>query len=198
MTDIEHAKKYAEESISLAISMYNPKAEVIAETACLYGLTFKNKQIAELERKLEQTEKDLADYQFNYPTIKELQKENARLKEINTHTLSKLNLDNGELIIENEKLKKELNEWKDKADLWCNTANLKDHNIMINKELEKENAELKDNFKIAKDNEYEYSSLLTKAKEIIKELLNSCFGYNSKTVNYEVKAKAEQFLKNNA
>lgn len=36
---------------------------------------------------------------------------------------------------------------------------------------------------------------LTKAKEIIKELLNSCFGYNSKTVNYEVKAKAEQFLK---
>ena len=39
---------------------------------------------------------------------------------------------------------------------------------------------------------------LTKAKEIIKELLNSCFGYNSKTVNYEVKAKAEQFLKENA
>lgn len=36
---------------------------------------------------------------------------------------------------------------------------------------------------------------LSKAKEIIKELLNSCFGYNSKTVNYEVKAKAEQFLK---
>lgn len=36
---------------------------------------------------------------------------------------------------------------------------------------------------------------LSKAKEIIKGLLNSCFGYNSKTVNYEVKAKAEQFLK---
>lgn len=36
---------------------------------------------------------------------------------------------------------------------------------------------------------------LTKAKEIIRELLSSCFGYNSKTVNYEVKAKAEQFLK---
>ena len=35
---------------------------------------------------------------------------------------------------------------------------------------------------------------LTKAKEIIRELLNSCFGYNSKTVNYEVKVKAEQFL----
>jgi len=39
----------------------------------------KNK-IAELEQKLEQTEKDLADYQFNYPTIKELEQENAGLK----------------------------------------------------------------------------------------------------------------------
>ena len=40
-------------------------------------------------------------------------------------------------------LKAEVKEWKDKADLWCKTANLKDHNIMINKELEKENAELR-------------------------------------------------------
>ena len=44
-------------------------------------LTKKDKQIAELEQKLEQTEKDLADYQFNYPTIKELQEENEKLKE---------------------------------------------------------------------------------------------------------------------
>ena len=48
-------------------------------------------------------------------------------------------------------------------------------------ELEKENAE--------------QIEQLTKAKEIIRGLLNSCFGYNSKTVNYEVKVKAEQFLK---
>jgi DNA repair exonuclease SbcCD ATPase subunit len=41
----------------------------------------REKRIAELERKLEQTEKDLADYQFNYPTIKELEKENAELLE---------------------------------------------------------------------------------------------------------------------
>ena len=41
------------------------------------------------------------------------------------------------------------------------------------KELEKENAELKDNFKIAKDNEYEYSSLLTKAIAIILRLYNA-------------------------
>ena len=33
------------------------------------------------------------------------------------------------------------------------------------------------------------------AKEIIKGLLASCFGYDSKTVNYELKAKAEAFLK---
>lgn len=40
-----------------------------------------DKKIAELEHKLEQTEKELADYQFNYPTIKELERENAELKE---------------------------------------------------------------------------------------------------------------------
>lgn len=34
----------------------------------------------ELENKLEQTEKALADYQFNYPSIKELEQENAALK----------------------------------------------------------------------------------------------------------------------
>ena len=38
------------------------------------------KENAELECKLEETEKDLADYQFNYPSIKELSKENAELK----------------------------------------------------------------------------------------------------------------------
>lgn len=36
----------------------------------------------ELEQRLEQTEKDLADYQFNYPKIKELEKENAELKDL--------------------------------------------------------------------------------------------------------------------
>lgn len=40
-----------------------------------------------------------------------------------------------------------------------------------------------------------YKKENAKAKEIIKELLSSCFGYNSKTVNYEVKAKAEDFIK---
>lgn len=64
-------------------------------------------------------------------------------------------------------------------------------------ELEKENAELKDNFKIAKDNEYEYQSLYTKAKEIIKELLLLPYA-NNEEVYADVTStldKAEQFLK---
>lgn len=40
-----------------------------------------------------------------------------------------------------------------------------------------------------------YKAKLEYAKTIIEELLSSCFGYNSKTVNYDVKAKAEEFLK---
>lgn len=52
-----------------------------------------------------------------------------------------------------------------------------------------------DHFKDVFDENSEVIGKLSKAKEIIKGLLNSCFGYNSKTVNYEVKAKAEQFLK---
>jgi hypothetical protein len=43
--------------------------------------------------------------------IKELQKENAELKEINTYTISQLNLDNGELIIELTKAKELLAKW---------------------------------------------------------------------------------------
>ena len=97
---------------------------------------------AELERKLEQTEKDLADYQFNYPTIKELQEEIAELKE-----------------------------------------EMKAKQVVLN--------DFKSRVETVTDRFDKKSSQLTKAKEIIRELLNSCFGYNSKTVNYEVKVKAE-------
>lgn len=57
MTDIEHAKKYAEDSISLATSMMNPHAESIAEYACLYGLTYKNDEIDKLKEENEQLKK---------------------------------------------------------------------------------------------------------------------------------------------
>ena len=43
--------------------------------------------------------------------IADLEKENAELKEINTHTLSQLNLDNGELIIELTKAKEIIKGW---------------------------------------------------------------------------------------
>ena len=59
------------------------------------------KRIAELEQKLEQTEKDLADYQFNYPTIKELQKENAELKKVlNCNNCSELSEEECEVCAE--------------------------------------------------------------------------------------------------
>ena len=50
------------------------------ESIFIQGYRQSEKRIAELEQKLEQTEKDLADYQFNYLSIKELSKENAELK----------------------------------------------------------------------------------------------------------------------
>ena len=46
-----------------------------------FGEQESEEKIADLERKLEQTEKDLADYQFNYPTIKELERQNKELQD---------------------------------------------------------------------------------------------------------------------
>ena len=102
-------------------------------------------------------------------------------------------------------LEAEVKEWKDKADLWCKTANLKDHNIMINKELEKENAELKKLKRECETSlcraEYQYNyEQLTKAKELLERLLiTSC---NSDVLNLlpncsevlRVRVEAEQFL----
>ena len=55
--------------------------EVIADIKanCDLAIEGRDIKIKELEQKLEQTEKDLADYQFNYPTIKELEKENVEV-----------------------------------------------------------------------------------------------------------------------
>ena len=98
-------------------------------------------------------------------------------------------------------LEAEVKEWKDKADLWCKTANLKDHNIMINKELEKENAELKAELSENKVADCHIVNglckQLTKAKELIKRLL----GYEKTprdclTERYrKLLEEAEQFLK---
>ena len=66
------------------------------------------KENAKLERKLEEIEKDLADYQFNYPTIKELQKENALLKEENKRLLKEWRTMNKE----KENAEQEIERWK--------------------------------------------------------------------------------------
>ena len=64
--------------------------------------------------------------------------------------------------IKNEKFEKALSQIKHDREVV----------IEYNERLQKENTELKDCFKIAKDNEYEYQSLFTKAKEIMKRLVD--------------------------
>lgn len=53
--------------------------DVTVQEAYVASAEPREKRITELEQKLEQTEKDLADYQFNYPTIKELENEKCEL-----------------------------------------------------------------------------------------------------------------------
>ena len=130
-----------------------------------------------------------------------------------------------------DELEAEVKEWKDKADLWCKTANLKDHNIMINKELEKENADLKEEInkiafargileeenaelkeelkkwkdewqeQVQKATDEGYARTLqtiqlTKAKEIIKNLLSAYISYADSfdDRDNQIVSEAEQFL----
>lgn len=100
-------------------------------------------------------------------------------------------------------LEEEVKEWKDKADLWCKTANLKDHNIMINKELEKENTRLKninshtlsqlnlDNGELIIENEQ-----LRKENTKAKELLKRC--YENYIYLEPLRSEIEQFLNENS
>ena len=62
-------------------------------------------------------------------------------------------------------------------------------------ELEKKNEELKNRNAELAGQKASLQRWLGEARAIIKGLLESCFGPTSKTVNYEVKARAEQFLK---
>lgn len=132
----------------------------------------KNSQICDLKERINRLEKSLLDV---------TEKATNRIKE----------------------LEAEVKEWKDKAGLWCKTANLKDHNIMINKELEKENAELKERNRGLDamltgesliSNELEEQ--LTKAKEIIKNLLSAYTSYADSfdDRDNEIVSEAEQFL----
>lgn len=112
MTDKEHAKKYARESISLAISMHNPKAEDIAFYACLYGLTYKNDEIKKLKEGLEEK---IADIKANCDLaiegrdvkIMELKEQLKKAKEYLKQTLPYLEY----LDEESEKLYDRINEF---------------------------------------------------------------------------------------
>ena len=72
----EELKKEAQEQVNYCTPLY-PECFI---QGYLAGAEPREERIVELERKLEQTEKDLADYQFNYPTIKDLEKKNAELE----------------------------------------------------------------------------------------------------------------------
>ena len=80
----EHIKEKAKDFVSKRAGGTSKEmdyyADILAEFVNEITKELQNEN-AELEEKLEQAEKDLADYQFNYPTIKELEKENAELKE---------------------------------------------------------------------------------------------------------------------
>ena len=71
----EEKKHWSDENDSNAVFT---REEV--EQAYLAGAEPREKRIADLERKLEQTEKDLTDYQFNYPKIKDLEKQIEKMK----------------------------------------------------------------------------------------------------------------------
>lgn len=137
-------------------------------------------QIMGLLIKYEEVYKRFPDLKSAMNKAQIILKENAELKKVNAETLSQLNLDNGELIIENEKLLKENAELKEHIKADCIDC----ADYIKNQKLEKENTELKDKN--------------TEAKEIIRALL---FHLNKDTfaVIYETREesikKAEQFLK---
>lgn len=140
----------------------------------------------------------------NAERIAELEKENARLKEINAHTLSQLNLDNGELIIENEKLKKENSELQHKVDT---LQGFLDRDVEFDN-LQKENTELKERNR-GLDAMLTGQSLLsngleeqlTKAKELLKKFMPYVIESYLKQDISNIKLsfseieEAEQFLK---
>lgn len=162
------------------------------KTGYLAGSEPREKRIEELERKLEQTEKDLADYQFNYPTIKELEKENAELKNKLTEKVTLESLDvvsakMNDLEKENSELKRNKKTVVHLAD--CLEEKMKER---------VEELETRCNELFLQNNEF--AEHLTKAKEIIKILLQYDRGqFFDNRIIYEkymrTRGDAEQFLK---
>ena len=123
----DNIKYISSEAQGIAITLESDKyAPTLCklERAYICGRRKSEEQIIELERKLEQTEKDLTDYQFNYPKIKDLEKENTELKE-----------KNGKLLQRIIQLEKDVTENESDCSM-CDFPKLK-------QDLEKENVSLK-------------------------------------------------------
>lgn len=180
------------------------------------------KEIVELEQKLEQTEKDLTDYQFNYPTIKELEKENKHLKEemeIMTNFCGackkKHEEENNKLLdiingqdVKIADLEKQVKYYEQQLSAMekgvCDVCKVKDADY-----YEKQIADLEKKLKESEHNKKTVVHLsdcvsdiqdkqIEQAKEIIKNLLilkDDHFGNTKMEWRVEVTEQAEQFLK---
>lgn len=162
----------------------------------------------ELEEKLEQTEKSLADYQFNYPSIKELEQENAALKNeiVNLKgVIESLSEQRDGFENENAELKEQnanlIAMLKSEREVRVNVDYLK--GIC---EKEAEIGKLEGKIQDWTSEYYELENLmnnkLAKAKEILAKLLeeeknNMYWEMNGsdKSPYYKVKKEAEEFLK---
>jgi hypothetical protein len=110
--------------------------------------------------------------------IENFEKENAELKKINADGLSELNHINGDLIIENEKLKKENTELKKEL------VEKGQHLDLTEREWEKDMSKM-----------IHYKTQSTKTKEIINKLIELVEFLNEDNVKEPIIAEAEQFLK---
>ena len=155
----------------------------------------------------EHARKQITEIFRNKKPYWELEKENAELKKINADGLSELNHINGDLIIENEKLRKENAELTKACD---ETQELLDKQIEATYKLDKENEELKAKYESvsiiahnrgqfalsAMRENREYETKFTKAKKIIKTLADDLSMYSG---NYQKELlEAKQFLEENS
>ena len=134
-----------------------------------------------------------------------LKKENAKLQEKISVLLSCTNCPENkggwicEKEYENKYLTQKIESIKELEEEKCELLGIIQGKDEVIQELEKENAELKEKYvKECEDTMYvvtDYSKQLTKAKELIKEMLSILPKENIEGI-YEITEEAEQFLRN--